>query len=158
MQTKDFLEKLEKLGDKEMRIEYRPGEFLPTAFHITEVKNVFIESVDCGGNPDSYRQTVIQLWWDGKEQKDRAMSAAKALKILEITNKSIPMRPSADLFLEWGHGDLLPAKYKIKEVAETEDTVTFRLFAPPTVCKPIEKLGAFGNLAMNVCGPGSKCC
>ena len=157
MQTKEFLATLAGLGDKEMIIEYRPGEFLPKAFHITEVKNVHTESVDCGGKPDSYDETVIQLWWNGKETAQRAMSAAKALKILHITDGVKTMQRGADLFLEWGHADLPPSKYKINEVIEEENTVTFRLFAPPTVCKPIEKLGALKNLVPS-CVPGGGCC
>ena len=152
MKTKDFLNVLRENGDKELKIEYRTGEFLPTAFHITEVKNVHIESVDCGGRPDSYDQTIVQLWWDGQEQKERAMSADKALQIFDIVHKVKPMKGDTDLFLAWGHGDLIPSNYKIQDIDIQEDSMTFKLFAPPTVCKPIFELG------LTTCSPSGGCC
>jgi len=156
MKTKDFLKVLRENGEKELKIEFRPGEFLPTAFHITEIKNVHIESVDCGGRPASYDQTVVQLWWDGKEQKERAMSADKALKIFDIVNKVKPLKESTDLFLEWGHGDLPPSNYQVHKIDNQGDSLTFSLTAPPTVCKPIFELGL-----TTCCTPssgGSGCC
>lgn len=152
MQTKDFLAFLKDNGDREIKIEFRPGQFVPTAFHITEIKNIHVESVDCGGRPDSYDQTVVQLWWDGQEQKDRALSAAKALKIFDIVQKVKPLKEETELFLEWGHGDLNPSNYSIQQVDILEDTLIFRLFAKPTVCKPIFELG------LTTCTPGGGCC
>lgn len=154
MKTQEFIDTLRNAGEKELIIEHKANYFLPKAFHITEVKNVHIESVDCGGRPDTYDQTIIQLWWDGREQKDRAMSAAKFMAIIDKVDKVKPLKRDTDLFLEWGHAELLPSNYKVQKVEVKEDSIKLNLFAPPTECKPISNLAILGGS----CSPGSGCC
>lgn len=167
MQTKDFLEILRDHRDKTLLFEYEAGQFIDDAYHITEVKNVHIESMDCGGRPDEYYQTIIQLWWNGTEQKERAMTAGKALKILEIVEQKRPMRYETPIFFEWGHGDLRTSNYVPNEVEITDDSVVLKLFVPPTVCKPKYELEIAGQNSDSVCcspnelkvvGQKSGCC
>lgn len=157
MQTKEFLNLLQEHGEKELLFEYESGQFVHQAYHITEVKNVHIESVDCGGRPDTYNQTVIQLWWNGTEQKDRAMTAEKALSIFKIVEKAKPMRYETPIFFEWGHGDLRASNYSVNEVEITDKRLVVKLFVQPTVCKPIYELAVAGQ-SSGACAPGSGCC
>jgi len=76
MKTNEFLELLKKNPDVELTFEYDKDRFIPDTYHITEVKNVTIDSVDCGGNSDSYTQTIVQLWVP-KGEKPRKLAAQK---------------------------------------------------------------------------------
>ncbi len=140
MKTSQFLKILLANPTKELVFEYRPGQYVPKAFHITEVKNLFIESVDCGGNPSSDRQTVVQLWATDSEKADRAMDAAKATKIFGIVESKKPLTADAQILFEYGNETTPTSVYDIEEVAEENDQLLIQLYVPPTQCKPRELL------------------
>lgn len=154
MLTKEFLRLLKENPGKELVFEYQESTFVPPSYHITEVKNLHIDSVDCGGRPSERYETVVQLWLPEDEKKERAMETEKALKIFDIVNRMKPMRPETDLFIEWGHGSLRTSNYAIEAVEETPDRLVFKMFVPATACKPKLELAVFGG----DCKEGSGCC
>lgn len=153
-----FLKILQHAPEKELVFEYEADTFVPKAYHITEVKNVHIESVDCGGRPDAYDQTIVQLWVRDGEHADRHMTAAKALKIFDIVDAKTPMKKETPMFFEWGHGTALRTSvYAVEEIVETESQLVLQLFVPATVCKPaVEELAL--ATAEGGCSPGGGCC
>lgn len=155
MKTQELLNLLQEQPNKELVFEYAAGTYVPNAYHITEVKNVHIESVDCGGRPDEYYQTIIQLWIGDTLEQERAMTAEKALKILDIVDKMKPMRRDTELFFEYGFGDLRTSNYQVENVIETADKIVLQLYVAPTVCKPKFELELAGG---GSCSPGSGCC
>ncbi len=159
MNTGDFLNLLEEHGTKELVFEYKENQFVPKAYHITEIKTQHIESVDCGGNAHSYDETVVQLWISGTEEKDRYMEADKAMKIFDIVDKKKPMKRDTPIFFEWGFGDLATSVYKVESVENDTNQVLVKLFVPPTVCKPREiVLDVIESDSSLPCSPGSGCC
>jgi hypothetical protein len=62
MNTQSFLNTLEKHKNKELLFQYTPNLLVGTNYHITEVKHVTIDSVDCGAQTDSWKETIVQLW------------------------------------------------------------------------------------------------
>jgi len=160
MNTGDFLNLLEEHGSKELVFEYKENQFVPKAYHITEIKNQHIDSVDCGGNAHSYDETVVQLWISGTEEKDRYMEADKAMKIFNIVDKKTPMKRDTPIFFEWGFGDLATSVYKVEAVENDSNQVLVKLFVPPTVCKPRELVldVVESDASSGCCGPGTKCC
>ena len=87
MLTKEFLDLLNSNHGKELIFEYAENQFIPKAYHITEVKNVHFESVDCGGFAHEEYQTIVQLWVSEKEKKDKNMETHKAFKIMNIVEE-----------------------------------------------------------------------
>ena len=160
MKTKEFLKLLENNPSKEIIFEYREKEFVPKAFHITEVKSVHVDSVDCGGSSHSYDETVVQLWVPANEQKEKGMEASKALKIFNIVQKKNPLKMDTPISFEWGFGYLPTSTYEVKEYENVNDQIIFKLFVPPTVCRPLAAVGiAKDLLSGGCCAPGnSKCC
>ncbi|MFK7932283.1 MAG: DUF6428 family protein [Saprospiraceae bacterium] len=158
MQTQEFLSILKQNPNKEIVFEYAAGEFVPNAYHITEVKNVHIESVDCGGRPDEYYQTVIQLWIGETVTQERAMTADKAMKILDIVDKKKPMRRDTELFFEYGYGDLRTSNYQVENVVELANKIILQMYVAPTVCKPKFELQMAGSDSSGMCAPGGGCC
>ena len=156
MNTGEFLELLNQNGGKELMFEYKQNEFVPMAYHITEVKSKHIDSVDCGGFAHSYDETVVQLWISGEEEKDRAMETEKALKIFNIVDSKTALKRDTPIFFEWGHGDLLTSVYKVQAVENSDEKIVVKLFVPPTVCKPRVALEiAQGNTGEGCCGSPS---
>lgn len=160
MIIKKFLDLLINSGDKELLFEYAPQKNIDNAYHITEIKNVKIDSVDCGGNEHSYQQTVVQLWLSGNEEKKQAMSAAKALKIFDLVDQKKPLDKDTEIFFEYGFGSLATSTYRISGITENEEKITIHMEVPKTVCKPRE----FVNLTPTLrnqntsCSPGGGCC
>ena len=62
MKTQEFLNLLEKNSSKNLLFEYAPNLLVGANYHITEVKHITVDSVDCGAQTDSWKETIIQLW------------------------------------------------------------------------------------------------
>jgi hypothetical protein len=151
MTTTQFLKSLRENHDKELVFEYRKDFFVPMAYHITEVKNVHIDAVDCGGRPSEDFQTIVQLWVSGDEQADRNMLTEKALKIFDIVDGMKPMRGDADILFEWGDEYLPTSNYRIHELEITDNQLVVKMFVPPTACKPKLELELAGCSTVGCC-------
>ena len=136
MKTSEFLNILKKNPDLRLEFEIESGKFIKPTFHITEVKNVTVESVDCGGNPDSYKQTIVQLMVNPLEEMRKSWSAQKALDIFDKVATLKPMDDEAEIFFEYGDLEVRTSNFSVEDVLFADATIRLELFAKPTVCKP----------------------
>lgn len=84
MKTQEFFNVLEQDKDKSLLFEYAPNLLVGANYHITEVKHIVIDSVDCGSQTDSWNETIIQLWESPLEKgKTECMSTYKAFAIFK---------------------------------------------------------------------------
>ena len=100
MLTKEFLELLNSNPGKELIFEYEKEHFVPSSYHITEVKNMHYESVDCGGFAHEEFQTIVQLWVNENEKNGRHMETQKAHKIMKLVDGVRPLRLDTKIFFE----------------------------------------------------------
>ncbi len=135
MKTKEFLELLNDNPEAGLKFEYDLEKFVPDTCHITEVKNVTIDSVDCGGNPDSYKQTIVQLWVPKDEKRRKPWTAQKALSIFQKVDQMTPIDGDTDIFFEYGNGEIRTSNFSV-EAINFDDGLTVQLYVQPTVCKP----------------------
>lgn len=150
MLTKEFLELLSQNGKKELLFEYQKNQFVPKAYHITEVKNLHFDSVDCGGNSHQEDQTIVQLWSSGMEFKTHHMKAQKALEILEKVDQVIPMKRDTNIYFEYGNKNLATSNYQVEQVINDEDKIIIKMSVPAVACKP--------KLNLSSIGEAIKCC
>jgi len=150
MKTIEFLTLLADNPAKELLFEYQGGKLVPKAYHITEVKNTHVDSVDCGGNEHSYDETVVQLWISGNEQKDQYMLAEKAKEIFDIVHKKRPLKEETPIFFEYGDQDTPTSVYTVDTIEENEGFIKVKMSVPPTACKP--------RLSLNVVAVGGNAC
>lgn len=151
MKTQEFLNLLVQNEEKELIFEFQAGQFIPKAYHITEVKNVHIESVDCGGRPDEYFQTIVQLWHNGTETSDNFMTAKTANKIFEKVNTMKPIKEDTPIFFEWGDAQNRTSNYEVNAVHIKGNQLIVKTFVPPTVCKPKYELELAGKSTGGCC-------
>ena len=59
--TRTLLTTLANHGASHLVFSYDGREVLP-GYHVTEVKDGQFEGLDCGANPEAWRETFIQLW------------------------------------------------------------------------------------------------
>ena len=157
MTTQDFLQLLSAKSDKELWFEYQEGKFIPAEYHITEVKNVSIESVDCGGNEHSEKQTVVQLWSPLYQETGPRLLAEKALKIFDVVNQKRPLQKETPIFFEYGNRNTPTSVYMVDKVVEDSARVILQMSVPPTVCKPKLTLTTEAQAA-GCCTPNDQGC
>lgn len=136
MKTSEFLNILKENPGLGLEFEIEQGRFIKPTFHITEVKNVSIESVDCGGNPDSYKQTVVQLMVNPLEEMRKPWTSKKAMDIFDKVEALKPIDGDAEIFFEYGDQEIRTSHFSVEDVLFADGTVRLELFAKPTVCKP----------------------
>ncbi len=165
MRTQDFLKVLRESGEKELLFEYKEGKFVGANYHITEVKNITVKSVDCGGRSDTWNETIIQLWESPKEiDKRNFMQAAKALSILEKVDTIHTIDRESAVFFEYSNDNFHKANLEVHDVELTSDKIIFKLFVSQTDCKAkstcetTNKEMVTATIKEAVCCSSTNCC
>lgn len=177
---KEFKETLFKNPGLNLQFQYAENQYVDASYHITEIKQAPVVSVDCGGVKNSWTEVIVQLWVPESKQQERAMKVSKAISIIDVVEKLLPLNPLAMVKIEFGNSQfdtrqMLPGAILIND----EDMVID--LRPDTVqCKAIDRGGSCGtnetgeecctpendakpkiemkNLAASCCEPGSGCC
>lgn len=162
MKTNEFLNILKEHPSKELLFEFQPGQLVGANYHITEIKNTHIDSVDCGGRTDRWNETIVQLWESPSEQyKTDYLSTSKATEILNRVHGLKPMDLEAEVKFEYGNARFHTAQLFVQEFRTLNTQLLIKLGVENTTCKArdlcdhgpteqIEKVGA--------CVPNSGCC
>ncbi|MET1258177.1 DUF6428 family protein [Flagellimonas sp. DF-77] len=162
MQTHEFLSLLNEHKNKALLFEYLPGLFVGANYHITEVKNVTIDSVDCGAGTDFWKETVIQLWESPQEQdKTEFMKAFKALGILNKVDRIKPLVQDTEVKFEYSNAGFHTAQLFVNDYVYNDDKIIIKLVAKKTDCKAKETCGVPEPAVVGAessCAPGSGCC
>ncbi|MEN8790222.1 MAG: DUF6428 family protein [Flavobacteriaceae bacterium] len=158
MTTDELLNLLEAHTDKHLLFEYRKNNYVGANYHITEIKNTTVDTVDCGSNTDFWKETVIQLW-ESPDEKDKTdyMSVDKALKILKKVHSIKPMEMSAEVKFEYGNSSFHTAHLYVADASVNNDKLIFSLAVNKTDCKA--RVGSeITDSKEACCPPSSGCC
>lgn len=161
MKTQEFLEVLKSNQGKSLLFEYAPGMLVGANYHITEVKHVTIDSVDCGAAVDAWKETVVQLWEDPNELgKTAFMSAYKAMGILSKVGKMKSYVLDAALKIEYSNARFHTAQLFVNDYEIRGENLIFKLASHPTDCKAKETCGIQPEVVETAgsCAPSSGCC
>jgi hypothetical protein len=162
MKTQEFLSLLEQHQDKSLVFQYAPNKLVGTNYHITEVKNITIESVDCGAGTDSWKETIVQLWESPSEiGKTEYMSVYKALSILKKVNRMRTMEAEAELKFEYSNETFHTAQLHVNDFEIKEKQLLFILAVTKTDCKAKETCGVPETAVATeepCCAPDGNCC
>ena len=163
MKTQEFLTLLAKHQDKSLLFEYAPNQIVPANYHITEVKHVTIDSVDCGAKTDAWKETVIQLWESPSEiGKTEFMSSFKALGILKKVGTMKSYILDAEVKLEYGNSLFHIAQLFVNDFDIKNNNLIIKLAVEKTDCKAKEECGVPETIGVETdessCTPGGGCC
>lgn len=176
-----FKESLVQNQDLDLQFQYAENSWVDQSYHITEIKQAPITSVDCGGKMNSWTEIIIQLWEPGQKQQERAMKARKALSIIELVEKSLALNPLAIVKIEFGNSQFDTRQMFPGEITVQGGNLVVDLRPDTVQCKAIERGGSCGTTASGeeccapaetakpkivltnlataeVCTPGSECC
>ena len=136
MNTQTFLNILKNNLNKELLFEYAPDKFVSANYHITEIKNLIVDAVDCGGKANSWKETVVQLWENPLEiKKSRYMTTTKAVEIFDRVNSINPLLLDTPVKIEYGNSTFHTANLIVHSIAENDQSIIVKLHADSTQCK-----------------------
>uniref|UniRef100_UPI003D7F5E3C DUF6428 family protein n=1 Tax=Pedobacter sp. TaxID=1411316 RepID=UPI003D7F5E3C len=72
-----FKSKLQANPEQTLQFQYAEGKFVAPNYHITEIKQAPIVSVDCGGVMNSWTEVIVQLWEPAAAANEQAMKVNK---------------------------------------------------------------------------------
>lgn len=134
MTTQELLETLTLHPDKPLIFETN-GQRVPPGYHVTEVMNVTYESMDCGGQANFWRETVVQLMGPGPGDKPEFMPVEKFLRIYKRVAASVPVQGEAEIRFEYGDATRPAVHYHVGQVALEGRHLVVRLAPPGVTCK-----------------------
>ncbi|MEW4923334.1 DUF6428 family protein [Algibacter sp. 2305UL17-15] len=169
MKTQELFSILEENKGKTLLFEYAPTRFVGANYHITEVKHITVDAVDCGAQTDSWKETIIQLWESPLEKSKTAhMSVLKALGILNKVGKMKPYVLEAEVKFEYSNTTFHTAQLFVNDFEIQDNNLILKLAVEKTDCKAKELCGVPEKIVEaaesvvekveSCCSPSSGCC
>jgi hypothetical protein len=148
-----FKATLEKNPELTLQFQYAEGKWVDASYHITEIKQAPIVSVDCGGKMNAWTEIILQLWEPSVQDSQRAMQVSKALDIVHTVEKLLPLNPLGTVKIEFGNSQfdtrqMYPGQFLIDGANLIVDLVP-----DFTQCKAIARGGSCGTT-----DSGDECC
>jgi len=148
-----FRDTLIKHPDLDLQFQYGADKWVNAAYHITEIKQAPITSVDCGGVKNNWTEVIIQLWEPENQQQLRAMKVGKAMSIIELVEKTLPLNPDAIVKIEFGNAGFDTRQMLPTEMIIDAENLVVDLRPDAVQCKAIERGGSCGTDSK-----GEECC
>lgn len=155
MTTEGFINRLQEDAGKALIFVGPDGRRVPADYHITEIKDVSIASVDCGGRSATARETVTQLWTPRNDDAGVPMTTDKAHAIFARVGKVRALDPDAEALFEWGDQHLRMAVCHVDRLDVTSEELVVYLDVRQPVCKPALDMVPE---AAHCCAPAAGCC
>jgi len=159
----EFVDLLTAHPEKHLRYEFQDTFRVEPFVHITEIKNVKVDSVDCGGTKNTWNETILQLWTGASNDDGHRVTSSKALDIINLVNSIDPIDFHSPLYIEYGNSTFVTSNYQIQLKSVDNKTITFSLLGATTQCKGASTSGSEcctpEPTAESVCcGSESVCC
>ncbi|HET9418549.1 MAG TPA: DUF6428 family protein [Chthoniobacterales bacterium] len=134
MTTEEFISGLRRTPDQPLLFVDLAGHVVHRGYHLTEIKAASFDTVDCGGQVNHWRETIVQLWVP-EHAEATYMTAGKFLKIFERVSGMVPLDTEAELRIEYGDENFFPSIYHVRAVTYDGDTTRVLLEPPSMTCK-----------------------
>lgn len=148
-----FKATLEQNPELTLQFQYAEGNWVDASYHITEIKHAAIVSVDCGGKMNTWTEIIVQLWEPSNGDSERAMQVSKALSIVKLVEKSLPLNPMGTVKIEFGNSQFDTRQMYPGEFLIEGDNLIVNLIPDLTQCKAIGRGGSCGTTET-----GEACC
>lgn len=127
------------------------GETISPGYHLTEVKRVTYETMDCGAEQHRWSESQFKLWAPATPDANRAshMAAGKFLQIVDRVEAELPLSREAEARVFASFDGQPAALYGIEGVVAVNGKLSVLLTPDRTRCKAAERRAA---------GSTSTCC
>src|SRR2546423_3870466 len=127
MTTKEFIAQLRRADDKALIFVNADGATIHPGYHLTEIKAAKFDTIDCGGQKNQWKETIMQLWVPEGERSDDFMTADKFLSIYDKVSRMIDIDLSTEVRFEYGDDNFFPSNYSVDSVVEKSVALHVRL-------------------------------
>lgn len=153
LKWQSFKEQLQANPTLDLQFQYAENTWVEASYHITEIKQAPITSVDCGGVMNAWTEVIVQLWVPEEEQQLRSMKVSKALSIVDLVEKALPLNPNAIVKIEFGNAQFDTRQMLPKELKIDGENLIVDLRPDAVQCKAITRGGSCGTNEK-----GEECC
>jgi hypothetical protein len=135
------------------------GRLIQPGYHVTEVKAGSFLTLDCGGNPDAWQETILQVEdLPASAEKPDHMEVGKFLAILEKVAARVSLQPGSRLTFEVGPPGRPMQIFDVEGVRIEAASAVIELGPRPAICKPRHRAEQEATTASTCCKPSSGCC
>jgi hypothetical protein len=167
MNWNEFKTQLSENPGLHLQFEFAKNQMVSPSFHITEIKQVNITSVDCGGKMDAWTEVIVQLWEPIETEIEHSMQVSKAISIIDMVEKTLPLNPNSIVKIEFGNDIFETRQMQPQDFEIINNEIIVKLVAEKTQCKAIVRGESCGTPKTKVkitdiqnssCSPESGCC
>lgn len=168
---RSFKETLVNNADLTLQFQYAEDKWVKASYHITEIKQAPITSVDCGGVVNNWTEIIVQLYEPINGQQLNAMNVNKALTIINVVEKALPLYENAIVKIEFGNSTFDTRQMLPNAITVDGENLVVDLRPDAVQCKAIGRGGNCGEPAAkptielknlvtsaSCCEPGGGCC
>ncbi|MDN3670546.1 DUF6428 family protein [Echinicola jeungdonensis] len=153
MKTSEFINILKENPKTILSFEYAPGQFVRPDFHITEVKNVDFDTVDCGGVANNWSETHVQLWENEVAEPGHLVDSSKAFKIFEVVNKVRSTYLDTEIKFEYDNPSFNTAVLPVASIVKGPEKIIVKLGSDHATCKAKDRANTKEERDQACCGP-----
>jgi hypothetical protein len=154
MKTSSFLAALRASAD--LPVVFGAGRnVVAPGYHLTEVKRVSYETMDCGALTHRWSESQFELWTPANagDAADRGhMPAAKFIQIVDRVEAELPLKADAIARIHTSFAGQPAALYDIGAVTARDGQLWVELIPDKTRCKAAERRAAVGLEGCGCCG------
>ncbi len=133
------------------------GRTIQPGYHVTEIKSAQLSALDCGGNPDSWTETIMQVEDIPASNGGTHMIVGKFLSILGRVEQALALAPSSRVTIEISRPAEAMQIFDIAGVDASPERLTLALALRPAICKPRHRALEAAR-SDNDRAPASACC
>lgn len=122
--------------DKALVFAYETGSEVRSGYHVTEVKAGSFVTLDCGGNPDAWQETILQVEDIPAKDGGTHMRVGKFRSILAQVDRKVRLNGDARVTIEISRPDEAMRIYDIAAIDVDGDRAVVQLGERPAICKP----------------------
>jgi hypothetical protein len=167
MNWNEFKTQLEENPGLHLQFEFAENQKVSPSFHITEIKQANITAVDCGGKMNAWTEVIVQLWEPSTTEIAGSMQVSKAMSIINLVEKTLPLNPNSIVKIEFGNNNFETRQMHPQDFEIINDEIIVKLIADKTQCKAIGRGESCGTPKQKVklsavqnssCSPETGCC
>lgn len=115
--------------------DYDGGE-VQAGHHVTEVMAGSFVALECGGNPDAWQETMLQVEGIPAREGRSQMRVGEFVSILARVDQKVRLKSDARLTIEASRPDVAMRVFHVAGLALVGERAVLRLGAWPAICKP----------------------